>query len=175
MRYIYLITILLVSQNYAYSKCMAKPNILSEVEIIDCNGVTFHSSPTLRTFGDSIPGKSRIDKENSKVSGTIITAKIITSTSIWKYTFEYTGNTKAFETGSIELLFVNDNPEVVCPETIDQNDRTKDRKQFVTLNWCCDTSPKEGACIVPYSLPIVKEEPNPEKWYQLRKGDTKSK
>ena len=175
MKYFYLLLIITFSPIISYAKCMPKHNILSEVQIIDCNGVSFYSSPTLQTFGDDIKVSSRMDKQNKSVLGTIITAKIINSESFWKYPFKSTRESKAFEIGSIRLLFVNDKPETVCPETIDRVDRTENRRIYITLNMCCDTSPKEGLCLLPYSLPLVTEEPNPEKWYKLREGDTLSK
>ena len=125
------------------------------MEINQCQTVTFHSDPTngSHDVGAQVVG--------TMLSGEVKKQKFVTRE-------PKTGDRWLKEGRDLKALgyvsvFIYESANEYCP-SVEENEK----RVFVTNLECCDTLPRGGLCLVPYGVPVVEEETNPENWHTFR-------
>jgi len=147
------------SSGTVFSGCMAAPSVLALVNIVDCKGVMFEASPSLRKYspGKGLPG----DEKGARITGVLITADVEESTLVWPVpTKDDRSYINKLPRGRSKLLFIKGSAEWTCPGLLPK------RTHVVTQDRCCDVLPLTDICLVPQSIPDVSEETNPGRWYK---------
>lgn len=152
------VAFLLMGSPAASARCAPQPAVLSKVTVYACQRVTVEASVSKTRVGDPPLYEHR---PGDKISGVLLSARVDESELVWPAPPPHAGGSFArWEPGSFRSLFLEGDAEVICPPAVPT------QKNVVTTDLCCDTLPHQSLCLLGNPIVVVRDEPNPARWYK---------